>query len=242
MLPSFIGRWCCGMVISHKHRFVFLRTHKTASTSVEVFLAKLAGDDAIVTPIRTPPVPGHDARNYERLDNPLREFAFRMRHARRAGSAQPAYYNHIGARAVRKRLGRRRWHSYYTFCFERNPWDKVVSEYYWRQTLGEEFADFRDFVLSATLASDFDRYSLDGNHVGVDLVGRYELLGEELQAVLDRLGISEPVSLTREKGNVRPAERESGVVFDEAMNARVEKVFAREIAAFGYKIPVHLSS
>jgi hypothetical protein len=73
-------------------------------------------------------------------------------------------------------------------------------------------------------------------------VGRYEHLEEDLQAVLDRVGIVEPVSLTREKGNVRPADREQDVLFDEAMNARVEKVFAREIGAFGYKIPAHLTS
>jgi hypothetical protein len=229
------------VIISHRHRFVYIRTHKTASTSVEVFLAKLAGDDAIVTPIATPKVPSHRARNYERLDNPLRAAAFDLLHRTRPNAPTgPAYYHHISARGVRRRLGRRRWRSYFTFCFERNPWEKVISEYYWRQELDGISQPFREFVLSATLPSDFDLYSIDREHVGVDFVGRYERLEQDLRSVLDRLGISEPISLTHEKEH-RPRSVAPAIRFDAAMHARVENVFAREIRAFDYHAPEHLA-
>ncbi len=39
------------MLISHKHQFVFIKTSKTAGTSIELSLSNLIGSDAIVTPL-----------------------------------------------------------------------------------------------------------------------------------------------------------------------------------------------
>jgi len=155
------------MIISHEHRFVFVKTRKTAGTSVEVFLERVAGDDAIVTPI-WPKVPGHVARNYMVLDNPLRARVLQARQRRLSGDSRerPAYFNHIAARNIRKRLGRRRWNSYYKFCFERNPWEKVVSEYFWRAGNSHQDGDLRDFVMRGDFPSDFDKYSVDGRTIG----------------------------------------------------------------------------
>jgi hypothetical protein len=225
------------VIISHQHRFVFVRTHKTASTSVEAFLGTVAGDDAVVTPIRWPEVPGHVARNYERLRNPVRSVALQLKRRSFDSTKHPAFYNHMSAAAIRKRMGRRMWDRYFTFCFERNPWEKVISGFFWERGRRGVELDFEDYVLHASLPSDFDRYSFDGRSVGVDFVGRYEHLDEELQKVLDRLGIRTPVALGREKGNFRPREATVDTMFTDAMSARVERVFAREIAAFGFEPP-----
>jgi hypothetical protein len=229
------------VIISHEHRFVFIKTRKTAGTSLEVFLARHAGARAVVTPV-SPEVPGHFARNYESLANPLKDALLKARQRRLPGDMRnrPAYFNHIHASSVRKRLGRQRWNEYFTFCFERNPWDKVVSRYYFATGRGEFRGTFRDFVLGANLESDFDHYSLDGRTVGVDFVGRYEQLEEDLQSVLDRLNIPAPVALTREKGNYRPRDTRGDAFFDEEMSARVARFYAREIRAFGYTAPAEL--
>ena len=39
------------MIISHKYKFIFLKTTKTAGTSVEISLSRFCGDDDIITPI-----------------------------------------------------------------------------------------------------------------------------------------------------------------------------------------------
>ena len=39
------------LIISHRHRFIFIRTIKTASTTVEIFLRHYCGPDDVVTPL-----------------------------------------------------------------------------------------------------------------------------------------------------------------------------------------------
>jgi hypothetical protein len=232
------------VIISHEHRFIFLKTRKTAGTSVEVLLERLAGDDAVVTPI-WPEVAGHAPRNYMALDNPLRARVLKARQRRLAGDARehPAYFNHIAARNIRKRLGRRRWNSYYKFCFERNPWDKVVSAYFWRVGNGHDEGDFRTFVMQRPdFPCDFDKYSIDGKTVSVDFVGRYERLDDDLRTVIAHLGLSTDLTLTREKGSYRPERTGVEVSYDDDMTERVQTAFAREIATFGYEMPPELAS
>jgi hypothetical protein len=231
------------VIISHKHKFVFVKTHKTAGTSIEAFLADLAGDDAVVTPV-DPPVKGHVARNYKIPDDAWRALLWRVRaHSPVGAKPNPAYWNHISARGIRTQLGRRRFDDYFTFCFERNPWEKVVSGYYFAKGREAFTGEFRDYVKTADLWSDFDIYSIDGTTVGVDFVGRYEHLADDMQKALDRVGLGNHVlSLTREKGNYRPEGATVDSLFDDEMSARVERVFEREIRAFGYTRPPHLGA
>lgn len=42
------------MIVSHRHRFIFIKTQKVAGTSVEIALSKFLGPDDVVTPILDP--------------------------------------------------------------------------------------------------------------------------------------------------------------------------------------------
>ena len=37
------------MIVSHKHKFIFFKTRKTAGSSIQVALAKHCGEDDIIT-------------------------------------------------------------------------------------------------------------------------------------------------------------------------------------------------
>ncbi|TAE88318.1 MAG: hypothetical protein EAZ65_02830 [Verrucomicrobia bacterium] len=60
------------MVISHKHRFIFIKTAKTAGTSIEAFLSPHCGPDDVFTPT-FPIVEGHQPRNWQQSFFPLNE-------------------------------------------------------------------------------------------------------------------------------------------------------------------------
>src|SRR6267142_1926583 len=87
------------MIISHQHKFIFIKTQKTAGTSIEVFLSQQCGPGDIVTPI-IPRVEGHQSRNYKGFVNPIPELVDRpegLRVTLRHAISKTRFYNHIPA-------------------------------------------------------------------------------------------------------------------------------------------------
>ena len=41
------------MIISHRYKFIFIKTHKTAGSSMEMALGPLCGPDDIITSMET---------------------------------------------------------------------------------------------------------------------------------------------------------------------------------------------
>jgi len=39
------------MIVSHEHKFIFLKTKKTAGTSIELALTELCGPEDVITPL-----------------------------------------------------------------------------------------------------------------------------------------------------------------------------------------------
>jgi hypothetical protein len=232
------------VIVSHEHEFIFMKTTKTAGTSVEVFLSQIAGGDAIVTPV-VPPERGHSPRNFSgaRIYNPLPALLADpagigplIRHPRRRFGFYRHYWNHNPAWLARAKLGRRVWDSYFKFCFERNPWDKAVSRYWWSVQGMTNRPSLSEFVLAGhpRLKSDWPIYGF-GDDLAVDAVGRYERLEEELRSILAGRGLKLDVALPRAKASQR--KRDEAVRFSPQSAARIEELFHREVEAFGYECP-----
>ena len=52
------------MILSHTHNFIFIKTHKTAGSSVEVALEGICGPQDVVTPMKTDDGGETESRNY----------------------------------------------------------------------------------------------------------------------------------------------------------------------------------
>jgi len=175
------------MLISHDYRFIFIKTRKTAGTSLEVELSRLMGESDVVTPI-LPPEEGHVARNFIVNGTKL--------------------YNHMPAAKVRGVVGRKVFDSYLKFCIEREPVDKCISYYSMlrnspahrrgNETLTwEEYLRRRDFPLDDALYLGF------WGNLLVDRILHYERLPQELPLLCKDLGIPFERLQTRAKSGFR---------------------------------------
>ena len=162
------------MIVSHKYKFVFIKTTKTAGTSIEIELAKLVGDGDIVTPIK-PPVEGHCARNYRMRDRLL---------------FTKEFYNHMPARLVRDYLGARRFDDYFKFCVEREPVEKCVSHFSMLKNSpdhgqGMKRLTWDQYVSNGEFPVDIDKYTDAGGSLIVDRIIRYENLDREMAGIAE---------------------------------------------------------
>jgi hypothetical protein len=226
------------MIISHKHKFIFIKTAKTAGTSIEVFLSQHCGLDDVITPI-TPVVEGHSPRNYSARFNPLPEIFSGANRARDAWSdfiGRKRFYNHMTALLVRSRVSARVWRNYFKFTVERNPWDKVLSHYHMRAHRAGGFS-LDQYIKRGKFPLNFPRYTdRSGQRIIVDRVLRYEKLNSELAEVFSQLNIPFDGSLdVRAKSNYREDRTPYQLVFNENQRKRIEQIFACEIELHGYR-------
>ncbi len=221
------------MIVSHRWKFIFVKTRKTAGSSIERFLLPHLGPDDVVR--------GVEARNADGRFNPLPELASHPDRANARLTLEQCargvrYYQHMPAWRLRNRVGTTLWDEYTTFCFERNPWDKLVSFYYWRNKDPEHRPPFEQWVRSTPNLRAWDQYAID-DRVAVDEVGRYETLEVDLAAILGRIGLDVPIDLPHEKSGFRPGDRSEEVEFSPALDEWVAGHFAREIELMGYERP-----
>jgi hypothetical protein len=212
------------VIVSHQHRFIFLKTLKTAGTSVEIELSRVCGPDDVITPL---PVEdevlraqrgGRPGQNYEAPPLPER------------------VHEHIRASRVRPIVGRERWDGYFKFAIERNPWDAVVSLFYWMRRNGkvDTFERFLTMPNIEQLATrNYQAYHLNGQ-VAVERVLRFECLADELADVWRHLSLPGEPALPRAKAGARPAGSDYRELYDDDSAALVGRVFERQIQELGY--------
>jgi len=228
------------VIISHKHRFIFIKTVKTAGTSLEVFLSQHCGPDDVLTPF-DPPIEGHRPRNYEGSTNSVSEIVripFGPRSAWRCLRAQTQrFYNHMPAWLVRLRVPPAVWNSYFKFCVERNPWDKVLSHYHMHAYRQGGGLSLDQYFARGKFPINYPRYTdPSGSKIIVDRVLRYENLIDELAEIFARLNVPFEGDLgVRKKGHFRTDRTPYQLVFSPKQRQIVERVFAREIRLRGYR-------
>ena len=226
------------MVISHKYKFIFIKTYKTAGTSLEVFLSQHCGEEDLVTPI-FPPIESHSAKNHQGLWNPLPEIiGNKGRNIRKTVTNlwyQNKFFNHIPATQVRQRVPRKVWDTYFKFCVERNPWEKTLSHYSMLNDRAggkislEEYFEKRNFCINHPQYCDL------GGRLMVNKVVKYESLMDELGSIFQELGVPFNGSLgIKAKSEHRKDRRPYQEVLSFKQRDIIEKEFAKEIEMHGY--------
>lgn len=202
------------MIISHTHRFIYIRTHKTASTSLMTALVPyLAPTDAI-------------------LDHPGLPFK-----GRNWTIGEDFAHWPLTLAIERGQITPEQARDYTVWTVERNPWDKLWSGYKFYQRLVPDAmtsVTFEDFIRGKGPFAPFSDWHLYAGNTRVfaDWIGEYEDMSKTERYVSDLLG--EPFVLNQ-RLNAAP-ERDSYVDhYTPEMVEIVANLSRREIELCGYE-------
>lgn len=239
------------MLVSHTANFIYLKTHKTAGTSVEAFLEQFC------------------------TDRKLSLCHSREAHISEAGIVSSRWggggclHEHMSPHAV-KSLVKEKWYSYYKFCCIRNPFDRMVSLYFWTEQPEQfqrpwkfQIADpipykheegldvhrrrFEECLFRACHESGnnpwsrdwieqrlFNQYFVNGKFCLDDTV-RYENMKSDLSRICNHLHLPQcEIKLPQFKRNVRPGWASVENMYTTKSKSLVEKLCRAEMDGFGY--------
>lgn len=216
------------MLISHSNKFIFVKTKKTAGSTVENVLVNNFFDMS------------QDVCTGSKIDDTPRV---------NIGPKLPNQPDgHRPWHMIRDLVGDQVWNDYTTFTVERNPWEKVVSEFYWkteREPQLKQYSDdqsnfeyFVDKVLGSWYAApqDWELYGM-GDQLMVDHVIQYNQLAEQFTSLMNHLGVNitqEMVTGTKMKSGYRK-KHYTELFTDQRHIDKVATMFHQEISFFNYQ-------
>lgn len=225
------------MLISHRKKFIYTKTKKTAGTSVECYFEKYCLPS------------GTWAFSHAREETVCEDGVIGFRGSQ---SGNKTWWNHMSAHDIRRLVGEPTWNDYFKFCVIRNPFEKMVSAFHFfeRQRPSEVVSvqdrdyqknvmidQFRDWIKNQTTVTDRDTYMIDGE-MAMDYVIRYEDLKNGIRLVCDRLELPfEPHDIPVLKAGVRDRSIPVRDYYDETCLHIVETLYRFEINCFGYDRP-----
>jgi hypothetical protein len=224
------------VIISHSHKYIFIKSEKTAGTSVEAALSKDCTDGDLVTPLGDYWFNRDDRGQW--VHNSMNAEGFSQ---------------HDSAAEVKRKVPPEIWNEYFKFSITRNPWDRVVSNFSWEarnkpalrpircwyHRLGVPFDEFRETrnLFQGFVAGDWttnDRFYLIDGALCVDFVIRYERLEQDFQEVCARVGLP-AIALPHLKAGLRRAERSYADYYDQTSMSIVAERHEKDIRLFGYE-------
>ena len=235
------------MLISHQHRFIFLKTQKTAGTSLEIALSGFLSKQDVITPLsRKWPWPSEDEATRRELDLPGPSNCLAPIHTYRPsdawnlitkGKLKKSFYNHMPAQEVKCKVTDQVWNEYIKISIERNPFDRAISTYYWRTRKQKARPCINEYVQKCNPEhlTNWNIYSINDNLI-TDIMLRYEELTNDLVALTKTLNLKTLIQLPpkRTKGQFRQDKRPWQDVLDDSSIKRIRSICHREISNFGY--------
>ncbi|HTW82733.1 MAG TPA: sulfotransferase family 2 domain-containing protein [Candidatus Sulfotelmatobacter sp.] len=229
------------MPISHDDRFIFIHIPKTAGSSIVESLLTVRPNLDFMARNAWPRLFAHP-RGAElfrqlRVFYPLNPMALFPE-------------QHYPARVLREMVPAEVWSSYFKFTFVRNPWDFVVSSYFFlKKTFSEDprvameaidvayimaSVDFTNFVRARKFMANsiglLPHVTDQGGNLLVDFVGKVENIEADLAEICRRVGLNIPLEHRNRSEHAQYRE-----YYTDETRAIVAADFAPEIERFGYR-------
>lgn len=150
-------------------------------------------------------------------------------------------HDHTTALEYQNKLGLDEYKKYFSFTVVRNPWDKMVSQYYYNATNWvPENTSFTDYIKAFGNGHQITRFSPyhlpyitdENGNVIVDYIGRFESLDETMRVVAKTIGVEFQPLLHLNKSS---RNKDYTGYYNDECRAIIERLFLEEIEMFEYQ-------
>ncbi len=212
-----------GKVQIRRRGFWFIDIPRTSSSSIKAELGQLYG------------------RAYSKLN--IKDKGY---------GKQQIFADHLPAHQMREILTSDVWNSIFTFTIVRNPWDRLLSSYYYRKNRVKnlpEDMDFKKYVFELYHFMNHKNsplflyhgyyysaaeYILDEKEDKIiNFIGKYENREEDIRYIGEKLNIPKFGSLHIQKA--REIQEPYSKFYDDEMAQMVGKLYEKDIKLFDYK-------
>ncbi|MCF6305681.1 MAG: sulfotransferase family protein [Rhodobacteraceae bacterium] len=177
------------VLVSYPHRFIFIKTSKTAGTSVEMALEHACAPDGHVAVEKTPALMSEQGIIGSRI--------WPIELPPQPALEKGMWYNHKSAKEIRDDLGVERFARYLKITTVRNPFDRCVSAFHWLRkpettkagTFAELRQKFQEFILAEKWKTDKHNALIKGEFI-IDRSLRFETLKSDLTELAKDLKIA----------------------------------------------------
>jgi len=128
--------------------------------------------------------------------------------------------------------------NYFKFTIVRNPWDRLVSNYFFRKRRGKSTSiSFKDWVVKNKFDgcnakhTQLSWISDETGELIIDFIGRFENLQEDFNIICERIGVPHQQLAHKNKSK----HKHYTEYYDEETKQIVAEKYAKDIEYFGYK-------
>ena len=189
------------MIISHLNKFIWVHTGKAAGTSVNILLSSICGDKDITLGVGSDEKAKElaekldiklERNNYKKLYNSTPKQMIQILKGEKVLNSK--YKFHQGISEIKSFLPRKEFENYFKFAILRNPYETLVSHYFWtlRGTNLRELS-FKEYINSnfKKIIDNNRKIFMIDQEIGVDRLLIYENLETELDEVFKLLNIEQ---------------------------------------------------
>lgn len=236
-------------LISHKHKFIFIKTRKTASTTIENLFVEYClykdidkyrnkeyrycsiNDYGVVS------VSGNGLNTYK---NKL------VRNNRNENKDKAPIREHENAYSIKEYLGDNKFNDYFKFTSVRNTYDMMVSRFFWNENRYNELFNipnkeiidkFRFFIKNFDFNknNNYNLYTIDNKPV-CNFYINYENMNNDLEKVFNILNIPYDNNILSFKKNYRLKDLKLEDLYDQKTYDIVYNNYCDEIKLFNYEL------